>query len=73
MENSSSGQVLLNEFITPLCLTPEELADDLGWPMSKMNGILDGTVPITELVAIEFSKYFGNSVEFWLDLKSSDN
>ena len=70
---SEIGRILLNEFITPLFLTPEELAEDLGWPMNKMQNILDGEEDISELIAIEFSKYFGNSVDFWLSLESSDS
>jgi addiction module HigA family antidote len=43
---------------------------DLDVPSGRITDILNGRRPITADTAVRLGRYFGNSVQFWLDLQS---
>lgn len=43
-----------------------DLAEDMNCPVSHLRGILDGTEPIDEEMAVELERQFGVSARFWL-------
>jgi len=63
------GQVLLGEFIKPLALTQEELAADIGLPVSHIAAIIDADRHIDADTAFRLARYFSTSEEFWLRLQ----
>lgn len=63
------GNVLLNEFIKPLALTHEELAGEIGLPLSHVASIVDGVKAIDADTAFRLARYFSTSEEFWLHLQ----
>ncbi|MEW6353396.1 MAG: HigA family addiction module antitoxin [Pseudomonadota bacterium] len=64
------GEILEREFLQPLGLTQQQLADAIGISRVRANEIIRGKRGITADTAIRLSRYFGNSVEFWLGLQA---
>jgi addiction module HigA family antidote len=65
------GQILLTEFMKPRNLSGNRLAISLGISSSHMYMILNGKRAISLDTAIRLATYFGNSVQFWLNLQSA--
>jgi antitoxin HigA-1 len=63
------GEILQNEFITPMGLTQNKLALDLHVPARRINEIVLGKRSITADTALRLSRYFKNSAQFWLGLQ----
>lgn len=59
----------LAEFLEDYNLSKARLAKELRVPASRINAIIKGNRPVTADMAIRLSKFFGNSVEFWLGLQ----
>ena len=63
------GEILLDEFLIPLNITAYRLAKDIHVPATRLSQIIKGNRKITADTALRFSKYFGNSAEFWLGIQ----
>jgi len=63
------GEILLEEFLIPLNLSPENLALDLKVSVSLINEIIEQKRPITADIALRLSRYFKISPQFWLGLQ----
>jgi len=48
------GEILLEEFMTPLKLTARQLAADIDMPPSRISELLHGRRPITADTAVRF-------------------
>lgn len=64
------GEILEREFLQPLGLTQQQLADAIGISRVRANEIIRAKRGVTADTAIRLSRYFGNSVEFWLGLQA---
>lgn len=64
------GEVLLEEFLTPLDLSQYRLAKDIGVPPRRINEIVHGKRAITADTALRLARYFGTSARFWLNLQA---
>ena len=69
LKNIHPGEVLQEEFLTPLEITAYKLSKDIGIPQTRISEILKGNRRITADTALRLSKYFGNSPKFWLGLQ----
>ncbi|MBS1622348.1 MAG: HigA family addiction module antidote protein [Bacteroidetes bacterium] len=69
LKNIHPGEVLMEEFLSPLNITAYKLAKDVGIPQTRVSEILKGNRRITADTAIRLSQYFGNSAKFWLGLQ----
>lgn len=65
------GEVLLEEFLTPLGLTQYRLAKDLSVPARRINEIVHGTRAVSADTALRLARYFGTSDRFWLNLQAA--
>jgi addiction module HigA family antidote len=63
------GEILLEEFLTPMNITAYRLAKDTNVPPTRISQILKGNRRITADTALRFSRYFGNSADFWLGIQ----
>jgi addiction module HigA family antidote len=63
------GEMLRVEFLDPMGLTQRELADAINVPYQRVNGIVNGRRGITPSSALRLAKFFGNSVDFWMNLQ----
>ena len=68
-EPTHPGEMLLEEFLTPMGLTQRELADEIRVPYQRVNEIVNGRRGITPSTALRLAKYFGNSEGFWMNLQ----
>lgn len=65
------GEVLLEEFLTPLGLTQYRLAKSLSVPARRINEIVHGTRAVTADTALRLARCFGTSERFWLNLQAA--
>jgi addiction module HigA family antidote len=67
------GEILVEEFLKPLDITPHALAMALRVPPSRIAGILNEKNPraITADTALRLGRFFGTTAQFWLNLQSS--
>jgi addiction module HigA family antidote len=63
------GEILKEEFLEPMNISQSKLSRDLDIPVSRVNDIVNGTRAITTDTAIRLAEYFGNSVDFWMNLQ----
>lgn len=64
------GEVLQEEFLTPLGLSQHRLALDLGVDPRRINEIVSCKRTVTANTALRLARYFKMSPEFWLGLQS---
>lgn len=69
LDNIHPGEILMEEFLSPLEISAYRLAKDLNIPQTRVSEILKGNRRITADTALRLSKYFGNSAKFWLGLQ----
>ena len=69
LRNIHPGEILQEEFLSPMGLTAYRLSMDIGIPQTRISEIIKGNRRITADTAIRLSNYFGNSVKFWLGLQ----
>lgn len=63
------GEMLLEEFLRPLSLTPSELASAIHIPQQRINAIVNQHQGITPSIALRLAKVFNMSPDFWLNLQ----
>lgn len=63
------GEMLLEEFLTPMRLTQRELADAIHVPYQRINEIINERRSITPSTALRLAKFFGMSADFWMNLQ----
>ena len=64
------GEILREEFLRPLGVTQYRLAQGIGVDARRIHAIVHGQRAITAETALLFSRFFGNSAEFWMGLQS---
>src|SRR5437588_4170694 len=63
------GEILLEEFLKPLGMSMNKLAEALHVPANRISQIVDGRRSITGETALRLGRYFGTSAEFWLGMQ----
>lgn len=63
------GEMLLKDFLEPMGMTANDLADELNIDEEYMSGLINQTEKIEGVVAIKLGKYFNISSEFWVNLQ----
>lgn len=63
------GEVLLKEFLEPLSLSQNKLANSIKVPPRRINEIVLCKRGISADTALRLAFFFGNSAEFWLGLQ----
>ena len=63
------GEVLLEDFMTPLGLTQYRMAHDIGVTPIRISQIVHGQRAITVDTALRLARYFGTSAAVWLRLQ----
>ena len=64
------GEILAEEFLTPLGVTQHKLAVAIGVPPRRINEIVHGTRRISADTALRLARYFGTSDRFWINLQA---
>jgi len=59
------GEMLREEFLTPMGITPYQLAKDIRVPQTRISAILAGERTITADTGLRLDRYFGLSEGWW--------
>jgi addiction module HigA family antidote len=59
----------MEDFFKPMGISQYRLAMDISVPPRRINGIVHGKRAVSADTALRFSKYFGTSERFWLNLQ----
>jgi addiction module HigA family antidote len=65
-----AGEVLREEFLLPLGLSPYAIAKALGVPRTRIERLVREETALTADTALRLSRYFGTTAEFWMNLQS---
>jgi len=63
------GEILLKEFLRPLGMSMNRLADELHVPANRITQIVEGRRSVTGETSLRLARYFGTSPEFWLGMQ----
>lgn len=64
------GEVLREEFLVPLGLSPGALAKAMGVPRTRLERIVAETTGVTADTALRLGKALGTSAQLWLNLQN---
>jgi addiction module HigA family antidote len=64
------GETIKEDYLVPLGMSVNRLAEALGIGASRLNEIVRGRRGVTADTALRLARYFGTSAEFWLNLQS---
>ena len=64
------GEVLRDEFLTPLELSVYQLAQALRVSRPRLNDFVRGRRGVTVDTALRLGRYFGTTPEFWINLQT---
>ena len=73
IDNITPGEILLEEFLKPMNISMYKLAKETGIAQIRVSEIVNNKRKITANTAIRFSKFFGNSPDFWLGIQNGYN
>ncbi|MGA9854460.1 MAG: HigA family addiction module antitoxin [Gammaproteobacteria bacterium] len=65
------GEVLREEFLVPLEITPHALAMQLRVTPSRINEIVRKERPVTIETALRLARFFNTTPEFWMNLQQT--
>ena len=63
------GEILAEEFLKPMEITPYRLAKEIHVPLTRIAAILAGKRAVTVDTALRLSRFFGTSEGFWSGLQ----
>jgi len=63
------GDQLREEFMRPLGLSAQRLAQDIDVPLGRIQSLIEERHAISGDTALRLSRYFGTTPEFWLNLQ----
>ena len=70
-EPTSPGEILQEEFLTPLEISQKQLADHLGCDVKVINRIVNNKSSVTPEMALKLGSAFNTSPQFWLNAQQS--
>jgi len=63
------GEILREEYLLPLGLTPYALAKALDVPRTRIERLARGETAVTTDTALRLARYFGTSPDMWMNLQ----
>ena len=64
------GEMLREEFLKPMELTPYRVAKACGVPRTRIERVVREELGITADTALRLAKFFGTTVGFWMNLQT---
>jgi addiction module HigA family antidote len=64
------GEILLEEFLSPLGVSQYRLAKETSVPPRRINEIVRGSRSISADTALRLARYFRTSERFWMNLQA---
>jgi addiction module HigA family antidote len=71
LKNPHPGEILQEEFLKPLDLSQNQLAQALGVPANRINEIIRGRRGITADTDLRLARFFKVSEGYWLRLQNA--
>lgn len=65
------GEIIRYEFLEPLKLTQQQLADAIGVTRVRVNEIILGKRSVTPDTAFRLAKFFNTTADFWMGLQTN--
>lgn len=65
------GEILDQDFLRPLGMTQQALADKMGVPIQRVNTVITGKRAITPETAILLARVFQTTPQFWMNLQTN--
>jgi addiction module HigA family antidote len=63
------GEMLRDEFLVPMNISQRDLANAIGVPYPRINALVNRKRGVTPSIALRLARFFGMSVDFWLNLQ----
>jgi addiction module HigA family antidote len=63
------GEMLRQEFLLPMEITQQQLADAIHVPFQRINELVNGKRGVTPSTSLRLAKFFGVSEDFWMHLQ----
>ena len=64
------GEVLREEFLVPMELSPFAVARAIGVPRTRIERLAREETPVTADTALRLAKYFGTTAAFWMGMQA---
>jgi antitoxin HigA-1 len=64
------GEMLLEEFLTPLGISQTELAERIGVSFVRVNELINGKRGVTPDTALRLARLLGTTPDVWLNLQT---
>ena len=71
LKNPHPGKILQKEFLKPLGLSQNQLAQAINVPANRINGIVRGSRGITSDTDLRLARFFKLSKGYWLHLQNA--
>ena len=71
LKNPHPGEILQEEFIEPLGMSQNALAQAIGVPSNRINELVRGRRGISADTDLRLARYFGLSEGYWLRLQNT--
>ena len=68
-EPTHPGEMLVEEFLSPMQITQRELADAIHVPYQRVNELVNKKRGVTPSTALRLARFFGVTPDFWLNLQ----
>ena len=68
---TTPGEILQEEYLTPLGLTQKELANHIGYDVKVINRLVNGRTALTASLALKLAAALNTSPEFWLNAQKA--
>ncbi len=68
---TTPGEILQEEYLTPLGLTQKEFADHIGYDVKVINRLINGRTGVTASLALKLAAALNTSPEFWLNAQKA--
>ena len=70
LRNIHPGEVLREEFLVPMKLTPYALAQACGVPRTRIERLAREETPVTADTALRLARYFGTTAQLWMGMQA---
>jgi addiction module HigA family antidote len=70
LEPIHPGEILLEEFLSPMEISQYRLAKDINVPPRRINEIVHGKRSVSADTALRLARYFGTTERFWMNLQA---
>jgi antitoxin HigA-1 len=64
------GEVLREEFLRPMRLSPYAVARAVGVPRTRIERLANEQTPVTADTALRLARYLGTSAAYWLNMQA---